>query len=142
MIGMRPRVADARSVGRRAAFAALMVATAWTGCSHETGPSLSIEVENAVLAPSSSIANAASICCCRVRGTVRNTSSITVDVNINFDSQGAAGGLGTAIDWVRNLESGAQASFDAPGIIAPCEQVTAITGRHRITGVFTGSGGS
>ena len=142
MNGIKSWVSDTRTVGPRAAVVALMFATAWSGCSHETGPSLSIEVKGEVLAPSSSLPNAASLCCCRVRGTVRNTSSIAVHVNINFDAQSAAGFLGTAIDWVPNLAPGAQASFDAPGIIAPCAQVTAIKGRHGITGVFTGSGGS
>ena len=128
--------------GARAALVALMVATAWAGCSHETGPSLSVEVEEAVLVPSSSAPDATSLCCCRVHGTVRNTSSIEVHVNIVFDAQGTAGPLGPAIDWVPNVAPGALASFDAAGILGPCAQVTGITGRHRITGVFTGSGGS
>jgi len=141
MTGMK-WVSDARTEQRRMALVVLMVATAWTGCSHETGPSLSIEVESAILAPSSTAANAQSLCCCRVHGTVRNTSSIPVHININFDAAGAAGALGLAFDWVPNVAPGAQASFDAPGIIAPCSQVTSITGHHGITGVFVGSGGS
>lgn len=141
MIGLSSRLSCWRAVGRRSALTALVIATALTGCSHETGPSLSIAVEGEFLAPSSSVPNAESVCCCRVRGTVRNTSSISVHVNIRFEAAGATGPLGTAIDWVPNLVPGGQATFDAPGIIAPCAQVTTITGRHRITGDFAGSGG-
>ncbi len=141
-MGMRTRLWGAQPFRRWAALATLTIGTAWTGCSHETGPSLSIAVESEFLAPSQSVPNAESVCCCRVRGTIRNTSSISVHVNINFDVQGSTGPLGTAIDWVPNVAPGAQASFDAPGIIAPCTQVTTITGRHRITGIFLGSGGS
>jgi len=128
---------------RPAAFAAMLIGIASTGCKHETGPALSVEVEGETLAPTSSLANAASLCCCRVRGTVVNTSSIAVHVNINFDARAADGsGLGTALDWVPNLAPGARAPFDAAGILAPCSRVTSITGHHNITGVFTGSGGS
>lgn len=123
--------------------AALMIAMALTSCrSHETGPSLSVVVEGETLVPSSSVANAASVCCCRVRGAVRNTSSITVHVNVIFDARGAAGLVGTAIDWVQDLAPSAEKPFDAVGILVPCAQVTGLTGRHRITGVYTGSGGS
>ena len=136
MIGMRPRLSGAQTVLRRAAFATLIVGTALTSCrSHETGPSLSVVVESETLVPSSSDANVASLCCCRVRGTVRNTSSIAVHINLNFEARGAGGPLGTALDWVPNVAPGAQAPFDAVGIVAPCAQVTAITGRHRLTGV-------
>jgi hypothetical protein len=140
---MRPGLKAAPSLLRAAALAAMMIGAASTSCSHETGPALSVEVEGETLAPTSALANAASLCCCRVRGTVRNTSSIAVHVNVNFDARGADGaGLGTALDWVPNLLPGARAPFDAAGILAPCSSVTSITGRHLITGVFTGSGGS
>ncbi|HET7293929.1 MAG TPA: hypothetical protein VFM88_16000 [Vicinamibacteria bacterium] len=130
---------------RHAAACAFAVATGLlsTSCrSHETGPALSIEVEGETLVPSSSEPNASSLCCCRVRGTVRNTSSITIHANLNFDAGGAAGPLGTALDWVPNIAPGAGAPFVAVGISAPCSQVTTITGRHFLTGVYIGSGGS
>jgi hypothetical protein len=141
MIGNPARVLRARSVSVRIALTSLMLGTASMGCGHETGPSLSIAVANESLASSSTEANAASLCCCRVRGTVRNTSSIAVDVFIDYEATSAAGPLGPALDWVPNLGPGDEAAFDAPGILAPCKQVTGFTGRHRITGVFAGSSG-
>ena len=129
---------------RPCVMATLMIGAAgMMACrSHETGPSLSMVVETTTLVPSSSEVDAASLCCCRVRGTLRNTSSITVHVNVNFDAQGATGLLGTALDWVPNVAPGALAPFEAVGISAACSQVTGITGRHFLTGVFVGSGGS
>ncbi len=120
-------------------FAAVMVAAILTGCSrHATGPSLSFAVESERLVPSSSLPNAASVCCCRVRGTVRNTSSIAVHLNLNFSGRdGRGASLGTALDFVPNVPPGGQASFDAAGIIAPCSQVASLGRQHFVTGVYT-----
>lgn len=126
--------------GLQRALAVLAVATA-ASCSHETSPSLSIDVTGESLVATSTEPNAESLCCCRVRGNVRNTSSITVDVFIDFEATGAAGRLGTALDWVPSIPPGEQASFDAPGILAACQQVTTITPHHRISGHFFGKSG-
>jgi hypothetical protein len=123
-------------------LALAVVLAAFAGCSdHETGPSLSFVVESQGLAASSTVPNASAVCCCRVRGTVRNTSSIPVHLNLNFDGRSASGAsLGTAMDFVANLPPGERASFEAVGIIAPCDQVATLVGRHNVTGLNTGAG--
>jgi hypothetical protein len=107
------------------------------GCGeHETGPSLSFVVESENLVSTAAGGNAA-LCCCRVRGTVRNTSSIPVHVNLNFEGRTAAGtSLGTALDFVANLQPGASAPYDAAGIFGACSQVASVRRTHVVTGVF------
>jgi len=104
---------------------------------HETGPSLSFVVESQNLVPTSDAANAASVCCCRVRGTVRNTSSIPIHVNLNFDARTADGtSLGSALDFTPNIAPGASAPYDAAGIFGACAQVASVRTNHLVTGVF------
>jgi len=141
MSGTRPSLSRARAVLRPVAFATVMIGAILTGCSHEMGPSLSFVVESEGLEPSSSLPNARSLCCCRVRGTVRNTSSIAVHVNLNFQGRdGSGASLGTAIDFVANVLPGDRASLDAVGILAPCSRVVSLSRQHLVTGVFTGAG--
>jgi hypothetical protein len=140
MLSLKPGPSVPRHA-RHVALVVLLVTVAATGCSHETGPSLSVEVSGESLVPTSDVANAAAACCCRVRGSVRNTSSIAVDVFINFEVAGAAGPLGAALDWVPSIGPGEQSSFDAVGILAPCQQVTGLTPHHGLTGHFVGSSG-
>ena len=124
----------------RAATAAA-VAILLSGCGgHETGPSLSFAVESESLAPSTTLPNASAQCCCRVRGTVRNTSPIPVHVNLNFQGLDATGAsLGTAIDFVRDIPPGGIASFEAAGITAACARVASLNRSHNVTGVFVGA---
>ena len=122
-------------------LAAAMTALALAGCGeHESGPSLSFAVEGESLAPSSTLPDAAAICCCRVRGTVVNTSAIPVHVNLNFQGRDAAGAsLGTAIDFVPNIPPGGRAAFEAAGITAACSRVARLDPSHNVTGVFIGA---
>lgn len=100
------------------------LAAVLAACKHTVGPTLTVAIEGRRLEPSSTVPNARNICCCRVRGTVRNTSSIPVNVEVRFHSRDANGkDLGTALDWVENVSPGASKPFDAPGIIALCSQV-------------------
>ena len=141
MSGIRPGLSRARAVLRPVALATVMMGAITTGCSHEMGPTLSFVVENEGLVPSSSLPNASSLCCCRVRGTVRNTSTIAVHINLNFEGRDANGvSLGTALDFVANLPPGGRAPFDAAGILAPCSRVVSLSRHHLVTGVYTGAG--
>ncbi len=121
-------------------LAAAAIAVAMTSCGgHETGPSLSFVVESESLVPTSNEPNAAAQCCCRVGGTVRNTSSIPVHVNLNFSGRDQAGAsLGTAIDFVANIPPGGRAPFEAIGISAACARVASVVRSHNVTGVFIG----
>jgi hypothetical protein len=104
---------------------------------HETGPSLSFVVESQNLVPTSTVANASAVCCCRVRGTVRNTSAIPIHVNLNFDARTADGtSLGSALDFAANIAPGASAPYEAVGIFGACTQVASLRENHLVTGVF------
>jgi hypothetical protein len=122
-------------------LAAALTALVLSGCGgHETGPSLTFTVEGESLAPSSTLPDAAAHCCCRVRGTVVNTSAISVHVNLNFQGRDAAGAsLGTAIDFVPNIPPGGRAEFEAAGITAACSRVARLEPVHHVTGVFVGT---
>ena len=121
-------------------LATAALAAALTGCStHETGPSLSFVVEGESLAPTTAEPGASAVCCCRVRGSVMNTSSIPVHVNLNFEGRDASGAsLGTGLDFVANIPAGGRASFDAAGIVAACARVASLDRRHSVTGVYVG----
>lgn len=125
------------------ALAAGVVAVALTACgAHETGPSLSFVVENESLAPTSTLADASNECCCRVRGTVLNTSGIAVHVSLNFRARdSSAAPLGTALDFVANIPPGGRAPFEAVGISAACSRVASLDRSHNVTGVFIGPAG-
>jgi hypothetical protein len=127
------------SATRSLLAAALGLALAGCGA-HEAGPSLSFAVEGESLSPSTTLPNAAAQCCCHVRGTVVNTSSIPVHVNLNFQGRDAAGAsLGTAIDFVPDIPPGARAPFEAAGITAACARVATLERSHNVTGVFIGT---
>ena len=117
-----------------AAAAALLAA-----CSHTVGPSLPVSIESRRLEPSSTVPNAASICCCRVRGTIKNNASVAVNVEVRFHTKDAAGSdLGTALDWVTNIPSGGTKTYDAAGILAVCSQVSSIENDTIAYGLYGG----
>ena len=123
----------------RAALVSLALAGSLGACQHQTGPSLSFVVEDQRLESTSTVSS--TLCCCRVKGHVRNTSSIVVNINLNFpavDAQNNA--LGSGLDFVEAVQPGQLRTFDAAGIFAPCSQVKTVTGVHQITGVFVGAG--
>ncbi|RPJ84995.1 MAG: hypothetical protein EHM13_02450 [Acidobacteria bacterium] len=126
----------------RVAFALILacgLAAVLAACKHTVGPSLTVVIEGRRLEPSSTVPNAANICCCRVRGTIRNTSTIAVNVEVRFHSKDSAGkDLGTALDWVPNIPAGASKTFDAPGIIALCSQVATIDNDPIAYGLYDG----
>lgn len=110
-----------------AAVLAALAAGLLAACSHTTGPSLSVSIEGRTLVPSSTVANKASLCCCRVTGTVKNNSSVAVNVEVRFHAKDASGNnLGTALDWVTDIAAGGSKAFNAPGITAVCSQVATI----------------
>jgi hypothetical protein len=118
-------------------------------CNHVVGPALSARIESVDLRPTATvdtIANPSSICCCRVHGTVRNTSEIVVDVSLRFHVATLDGkcatppspwpGVGptpepvsdqngcTAQDFQASVPPGASREFSAPGIFAACSNVS------------------
>jgi hypothetical protein len=115
----------------------LLAAVGSSSCSHTTGPSLTAEIVSEFLEPTSTIAGADTICCCRVQGVVRNTSSIPVHLDLSWTALDDGGGsLGTAMDVVANVEPGESRPFDAAGIFASCSRVAERKFYLRIIGLY------
>lgn len=118
-------------------FLAAVAAGSFLACQHDAGPSLSIAIEGRRLEPSATVPNAAALCCCRVRGSVHNTSAIAVHAELRFHASNAKGeSLGTAVDWVKDIPAGGSKSFDAAGIVALCSEVAKITDDPLAYGVY------
>lgn len=108
-----------------------------SSCTNVAGPALTVEVLSQSLVPTASATqtgpqfgepvNPPAICCCRVKGEVRNTSSLTVHVELTWQlSQQALatrGSIGQARDFLRDLKPGEMRSFDAAGIFEACNKV-------------------
>jgi len=108
-----------------------------SSCSHTTGPSLTAEIVAESLEPTSTLPGADTICCCRVQGVVRNTSSIPVHIDLSWAALDASGGsLGTALDVVANVDPGEARPFDAPGIFAACSRVASRKFYLRLIGLY------
>ena len=125
------------------AAAAVFVAVAFAACSHATGPSLTVTVVSRTLEPSSTVANASAICCCRVRGTIKNTSSITVNVDVRFQAKDKSGtSVGTALDWVPGIAAGQSKAYDAIGFTVVCSTIdpASITNDPLAYGVYSITG--
>ena len=129
-----------RAALRPVGLAIALLATVPTGCeTHLVGPELTFVVESEALVPSSTLPAASTLCCCHVKGTVRNTSSIAIHVNLNFEGLDAGGAsLGTALDFVPNVAPGERKPYEAVGINAPCASVATLRRAHIVTGVYTG----
>jgi hypothetical protein len=106
-------------------------------CSHPTGPSLSAVILTQNLVPTGSGPSAASICCCHVVGTVQNTSSIPVDLILDWSATDNVGNvLGLATDFEKNLGPGNTASYNAAGIFASCSAVAQVTPQVTVYGLY------
>jgi hypothetical protein len=133
-----------RPFARRSGLVVLAAtALAAGGCRHPTGPSLSVEIESARLVPTAQAAGAESLCCCRVRGTVLNTSGIPVHVSARFHATGEDGrAVGTALDFLPDVSPWERRLFDAVGIQEACARVSRIESIPRIIAVYTLGSGS
>lgn len=111
-----------RATPRSALLVAAFLALS-TSCGFDTGPSLDVEVQRPTLRPT---AGSASVCCCRVVGSVANRSTIPVHVHVAFDSfaAGEPTPSGQAVDFVENLQAGETRSFDAAGFVQPCSAIS------------------
>jgi hypothetical protein len=135
------------SQGTRQAFlvALALAAVAAGSCSHETGPSLSAVIESQRLVPTSSQANAATLCCCRVQGTVRNTSSIAAHISLRWDvwvkgKETQATASFQPLDFQNNVPAGGSRAYDAAGLLAACSEVARIEPNIQVIGLYQLSG--
>ena len=138
------------------------LAASAAACSHTTGPSLSAQVTSQNLVPTLTLPqivpvppatlgsapppNPATVCCCRVMGTVQNTSSIPVNINLFFHAtttDGQCPGNAQEIQngctgqaSVNNVAAGAAASYSASGILKPCALVSSVSLDMTVTGLW------
>lgn len=114
-------------------------------CDHITGPPLSAEVVSEKLVPSvgdpatdaTPPADPTIVCCCRIAGLVRNTSSIPVSVSLRWRAFNAGGGaVGSALAYVENIPVGAEKSFTAAGIFESCSRVSRLERTQFVIGIF------
>lgn len=112
-----------------AAVLALAAAVA-IGCQNGvSGPSLTAVTSQLSLVPTlgstPDLSANMNTCCCHVSGTVKNTSSIEVNVELRFPAKnrqtGESVGMGLALQ--KNMAAGASRSFEAVGIYAPCNSI-------------------
>lgn len=108
-----------------------------SSCTNVAGPALTVEVLSQSLVPTASATqtgpqigepvNPPAICCCRVKGQVRNTSSLPVHVELTWRLSERAlatrASIGQARDFLRDLQPGETRSFDAAGIFEACSKV-------------------
>jgi uncharacterized protein YfcZ (UPF0381/DUF406 family) len=96
------------------------------------GPSLTATIQTISLSPTfpftpgDATGEQASrnICCCLVVGTVKNTSSITAHIELQFPAISAGQSVGTAVDLEKDVASQAVRSFSAVGIQAACNTLS------------------
>jgi hypothetical protein len=123
-----------------ASAAALVGAILLAACTQVAGPTLTVSIEGRRLEPSSTVPNAATLCCCVVKGNVRNTSSIPIHVEARFFAKNPAGETMQAVDWVPDVPAGATKPFAASGFLVPCGQVSSVQDDPLAFGVFTVTG--
>lgn len=116
-----------------------LVGVAFTSCEHVTGPPLSAVIESERLISTSTQANAASICCCRVEGVVRNTSTIPVDISLRWKAVGADGKQfpGTALDFLIDVPPGGRAPFLGVGLFEACSRIVRVERDILVIGHFS-----
>jgi hypothetical protein len=122
----------------RLVFAVSFTAAAFTSsCDNITGPPLSIEVVSQSLVPTASATqtgpqfgepvNPPAICCCRVKGQVRNTSTVPVHIELvwqlNAQALTVRPSVGQARDFLRDVQPGETRSYDAAGLFEACSRL-------------------
>jgi hypothetical protein len=96
------------------------------------GPSLTATIQTISLSPTfpftpgDATGEQASrnICCCLVVGTVKNTSSITAHIELQFPATSLGQNVGTAVDLEKDVASQAVRAFSAVGIQAACNKLS------------------
>jgi hypothetical protein len=108
------------TVGAVVAFAGALTIACQNGVS---GPSLSATIVSMTLQPTVTAPSSENICCCHVVGSVKNTSSVTAHVQLQFPAKAGGTEVGRAIDLERDLAPGAVRAFEAPGLMVACSSI-------------------
>jgi hypothetical protein len=90
-----------------------------------TGPSLTATVQDVTLVPTlTGVPAGENVCCCHLSGSVKNTSSIRVHVQLRFPARNKTGqAVGVGVDLQRDIPAEGTRSFLAVGIQAPCSTI-------------------
>jgi hypothetical protein len=109
-----------------AATAVAMVAASTLACQNGvSGPSLSAAVQTLTLTPTvSGVDGGANVCCCLVTGQVKNTSSVTVHIQLTFPGKSQGANVGTAADMERDVPSNSVRAFTATGLQVACNDLS------------------
>jgi hypothetical protein len=109
-----------------AATALAMVAAFTLACQNSvSGPSLSAAVQTLALTPTvSGVDGGANVCCCLVTGEVKNTSSVTIHIQLTFPGKSQGASVGTAVVMERDVPSNTVRAFTATGLQAACKDLT------------------
>jgi len=96
------------------------------GQDFEEGPPLVVDVPEATLAlePTGQSGDSAR-CCCLVVGEVTNQSVVAVHVTVQVDAfaTGEQEPIGTAVDFVEDLQPNESRRIEASGLLFPCDDV-------------------
>lgn len=118
---------------RRAAL--LVGSLVVAACAFPTSPALTVRVltpDGQVIPPATaaeqSTTDRTDVCCCRVIGRVINDSSIPVHVQLKFDAfrSGDGKAIGQALVFLPTMQSNEDRSFEAPGLVMPCDAIDSI----------------
>jgi hypothetical protein len=64
------------------------------------------------------------VCCCHVRGTIRNGNSVPTHVVIRFAAMDAKNTqIGQIVYFEKDLQSGTSDTIEAPGFLMPCASI-------------------
>lgn len=68
------------------------------------------------------------VCCCRVIGRVINASTIPVHVQLKFEAfrDGDGKAIGQALLFLPTMQPSEDRSFEAPGLVMPCDAIDSI----------------
>lgn len=112
--------------------------SATSACDHFTGPGLTVAVDSEALTPSASVPEARTICCCHVKGFVRNTTTIPVYVRLSWQGTHANGlpVSSAALDTVKDLAPGERRAFLGIGFEEPCAGISAIVRTTEVKGLL------
>ena len=92
----------------------------------EEGPPLDVEVPQPSLGlePTGQSGDSAR-CCCLVVGDVTNNSAVAVHVTVQVEAfaTGEPEPLGTAVDFVEDLQPGESRRLAASGLLFPCDDI-------------------
>jgi len=122
---------------RRAAMlvGSLVLAAVVVACSFPTSPALTVRVltpDGQEIPPAAPVKQSTTdrtdLCCCVVIGRVVNASSIPVHVQLKFDAfrDGDGKPIGQALVFLPTMQAGEDRSFEAPGLVMPCDSIDTI----------------